>query len=95
MQVLSRRFLLYFIHLFLLSLYYNCNHVFISIYSTIKSVCRYVCPVHSTVCINIARSIFIILRWLNRVYQGQYLPSLSINYVAINKDSEKLPPQLY
>ena len=29
------------------------------------------------------------------VFQGQYLPSLNINYVAINKDLEKLPPQLY
>ena len=26
------------------------------------------------------------------VFQGQYLPSLSINYVTINKDLEKLPP---
>ena len=29
------------------------------------------------------------------VFQGQYVSSLSINYVAINKDLEKLPPQLY
>ena len=28
------------------------------------------------------------------VFKGQYLPSLSINYVAINKDLEKLPSQL-
>ena len=35
------------------------------------------------------------LRWLDKVFQGQYLPSLSINYVAINKDLEKLLPQLY
>ena len=35
------------------------------------------------------------LRWLDTVFQGQYLQSLSINYVAINKDLEKLPPQLY
>ena len=27
----------------------------------------------------------IVLRWLDAVFQGQYLPSLSINYVAINK----------
>ena len=25
------------------------------------------------------------LRWLGGVFQGQYLPSFSINYVAINK----------
>ena len=36
-----------------------------------------------------------LLRWLDTVFQGQYLPSLSINYVAINKDLEKLTPQLY
>ena len=36
-----------------------------------------------------------ILRWLDTVFQGQYLPSLSINYVAINNVLEKLPPQLY
>ena len=35
------------------------------------------------------------LRWLDTVFKGQYLPSLSINYVAINKVLEKLPPQLY
>ena len=35
------------------------------------------------------------LRWLDTVFQGQYLSSLSINYVAKNKVLEKLPPQLY
>ena len=35
------------------------------------------------------------LRWLDTVFQGQYLPSLSINYVAINKVLKKLPPQLF
>ena len=35
------------------------------------------------------------VRWLDTVFQGQYLPSLRINYVAINKVLEKLPPQLY
>ena len=29
------------------------------------------------------------LSWLDGVFQGQYLPSLSVNYVAINKDMEK------
>ena len=29
------------------------------------------------------------------VFQGQYLPSLNINYIAITKDLEKLPPQGY
>ena len=32
------------------------------------------------------------LRWLDTVFQDQYLPRLSINYVAINKDLEKLLP---
>ena len=36
-----------------------------------------------------------VIRWLDTVFQGQYLPSLSVNYVTINKDLEKLPPQLY
>ena len=36
--------------------------------------------------------IYVRLRW---VLQGECLLSLSINYVAINKDLEKLPPQLY
>ena len=32
------------------------------------------------------------LRWLDTVFKGQYLPRLSIDYVAINKDLEKLLP---
>ena len=32
-------------------------------------------------------------KWLDTLFQGQYLPSLSINYVAINKHLEKLPPK--
>ena len=35
------------------------------------------------------------LRWLDTVFQGQYPPRLSVNYVAINKVLEKLTPQLY
>ena len=35
------------------------------------------------------------LRWLDTVFQGQYLSRLSVDYVAINKDLEKLTPQLY
>ena len=37
----------------------------------------------------------VVKRWLDTVFQGQYLPSLSINYVSINTNYEKLPPQLY
>ena len=33
-----------------------------------------------------------IWRWLDTVFQGQYLLSLSVNYVTINKHLEKLPP---
>ena len=33
------------------------------------------------------------LRWLYTVFQGQYLPSVSINYVAINKGLAKLTSQ--
>ena len=32
---------------------------------------------------------------LDRIFLGQYLQIMSINRVAINKDLEKLPPQLY
>ena len=37
----------------------------------------------------------ILKTWLDTVFQGQYLLSLSVNYVAINKDLEKLTSQLY
>ena len=36
-----------------------------------------------------------IWRWLDTVLQGSIIPSLSIDYVAINKHLEKLRPQLY
>ena len=35
------------------------------------------------------------MRWLDGVLQGQHLHSFSIDYVAMNKDLEKLPQQLY
>ena len=35
------------------------------------------------------------LRWLDWILLGGYLPSLSINYVAMSKDMEKRLPQLY
>ena len=35
------------------------------------------------------------LRWLDWIFWGEYLPSLSINYVAMSKDMEKRFPQLY
>ena len=35
------------------------------------------------------------IRWLDTVFRGHYLPSLSINCVSMNKDLEKLPPLLY
>ena len=37
----------------------------------------------------------LIWRWLDRGFQGHYLPSLSINHVAINKDLEKSPEKPY
>ena len=36
-----------------------------------------------------------LLGWLHKGFQGQHLPCLSINFVVINKDLEKLPTQLY
>ena len=35
------------------------------------------------------------LRWLDWIFFGGYLPSLSINYVAMSKDMKKTLPQLY
>ena len=36
-----------------------------------------------------------VLRWLDWIYLGRYLPSLSLNYVGMSKDIEKRLPQLY
>ena len=35
------------------------------------------------------------LRWLDWIFWGWYLPTVSINYVAMSKDMEKRLPQLY
>ena len=35
------------------------------------------------------------LRWLDWIFLGGCLPSLSINYVGMSKDMEKKLPQLY
>ena len=35
------------------------------------------------------------LRWLDWIFQGGYLPRLSINYVGMSKDMGKRLPQLY
>ena len=45
---------------------------------------------------SIYRSLFLQqLRWLDWIFWRGYLPSLSINYVAMSKDREKRLPQLY
>ena len=36
-----------------------------------------------------------VLRWLDWIFWGWYLPTLSINYVCMSKDMEKRLPQLY
>ena len=36
-----------------------------------------------------------LLRWLDWIFWGWYLPTLSINYVGMSKDMEKRLPQLY
>ena len=36
-----------------------------------------------------------VLRWLDWIFWSWYLPSLSINYVGMNKDMGKKLPQLY
>ena len=35
------------------------------------------------------------LRWLDWIFWGWYLPTLSINYVGMSKDMDKRLPQLY
>ena len=35
------------------------------------------------------------LRWLDWIFVGGYLPSLSLNYVGMSKDMKKKLPQLY
>ena len=39
--------------------------------------------------------VFMLLRWLDWIFLGGYLPSLSLNYVGMNKDMEETLPQLY
>ena len=38
---------------------------------------------------------FVVLRWLDWIFQGRYLPSLNVNYVAVSRDMEEKLPQLY
>ena len=37
----------------------------------------------------------VMVRWLDWIFLGGYLPSLSLNYVGMSKDMEKMLPQLY
>ena len=49
-------------------------------------------------CVWVKENVFsaeLTLRWLNWIFLGGYLPSLSINYVAMSKDMGKSLPQLY
>ena len=39
--------------------------------------------------------LFKLLRWLDWIFLGGYLPSLSIDHVTMSKDREKRLPQLY
>ena len=36
-----------------------------------------------------------LLKWIDWIFYGRYLPRLSINYAAMSKDMEKRLPQLY
>jgi len=46
--------------------------------------------------LNLAINIGLVgLRWLDWVFWGEYLPSLSINHVGMSKDMGKRLPQLY
>ena len=43
----------------------------------------------------VENELFLFLRWLDWIFWGGCLPSLSINYVAMSKDMEKKFPQIY
>ena len=58
--------------------------VFCFVFYLFARSCRYCCR-HCPRC----------LRWLDWIFLGGYLPSLSINYVAMSKDMRKRLPQLY
>ena len=45
--------------------------------------------------VDVRRSQERLLRWLDWIFLGEYLPSFSINYVAMSKDREERLPQLY
>ena len=47
------------------------------------------------ICFGFFSKVRVNLRWLDWIFLGGYLPSLGINYVAMNKDMEKRFPQLY
>ena len=68
----------------------DCSQSLESSSGLIETFLKDVKPCHS-----MSRHFGSCLRWLGRVFQGQYLPSLSKNYVVINRDLEKLPAQLY
>ena len=61
-------------------------------YLTIKSVDKFKCTQTHNEFHNI--NINCLTRWLDTVFQVQYLKSLSINYKALQKDLQKLPLQL-
>ena len=42
-----------------------------------------------------AKALKKLLRWLDWIFLGGYLPNLSINYIAMSKDMGKRLPQLY
>ena len=41
------------------------------------------------------KNLFEMLRWLDWIFWGGYLPRLSINYVGMSNDMGKRLPQLY
>ena len=57
--------------------------------STVPSVWQ----VHSKTLLILFKDLF--ARWVDRVFHAQYLSSLSLDYVVINKDLDKLPLLLY
>ena len=63
---------------------------------SVDGICRWSATLESTNCLTARlNKCFGYLRWLDWIFWGGYLSSLSINYVAMSKDRGKRLPQLY
>ena len=54
---------------------------------------RWICQVKESFTLNLSFLLQVYLRWLDWIFLGGYLPSLSINYVGMSKDMGKMKPR--